>query len=214
MLSVDGLIAALPSGLFAAAFTLFGSPFTWLELIAFALSIAMVIANMRVWHGAWPLAIAASALYAVFFAQGKLYGEAALQLFFIVVSVWGWWCWWTARNPSDAALGVAATPRTEAITYIALFVAGTPAIALFLSSITDASLPWADAAPTVGSVIGQIMLARKRIENWLVWIAVNAFSVALFAYKGWWLTALLYAIFVGLSIQGWLSWRRLLVGKD
>jgi hypothetical protein len=67
VISLDGWIAALPSGLFAAAFSLWGSPFTWLELWAFALSVAMVLANMRVWHGAWPLAIAASALYGVFF---------------------------------------------------------------------------------------------------------------------------------------------------
>jgi nicotinamide mononucleotide transporter len=211
--SLDGLIAALPGGLFAAAFTLFGSPFTWLELAAFALSIAMVVANMRVWHGAWPLAIAASALYAVFFAQGKLYGEAALQLFFIAVSVWGWWCWWTARHAQQPSLGVAHTPRKEAIIYIALSLTCVPTFWLFLSKFTDSTVPLADSIPTVLSVIGQIMLARKRIENWLVWVVVNVLSVALFAYKGWWLTTLLYALFAVLSVQGWLSWRRLLVGK-
>jgi nicotinamide mononucleotide transporter len=68
-------------------------------------------------------------------------------------------------------------------------------------------VPYLDALPTAGSVAGQFLLGRKLIENWLVWLAVNLFSIGLFAVKGLWLTALLYALFALLSIAGWRAWR-------
>jgi nicotinamide mononucleotide transporter len=71
-------------------------------------------------------------------------------------------------------------------------------------------VPWWDAFPTVGSVIGQVMLGRKLIENWPVWIAVNGVGLTLFAVKGLWLTALLYAVFLVMSFFGWRAWTRLL----
>ena len=70
-------------------------------------------------------------------------------------------------------------------------------------------MPWLDALPTVGSVAGQILLGRKWVENWAVWVIVNLFSIGLFAYKGLWLTVLLYALFAGLSVVGWRAWQRL-----
>src|SRR6185436_20230880 len=78
---------------FAEAFSLWGSPTTWLEVVAFVLSVWMVLCNMRVDPTGWPLAIVSSLLYALLFAHSKLYGEASLQIFFAVVAGWGWWQW-------------------------------------------------------------------------------------------------------------------------
>jgi nicotinamide mononucleotide transporter len=77
-----------------------------------------------------------------------------------------------------------------------------------LSRFTDSDVPWLDAFPTAGSVIAQILLARKYVDTWWVWLGVNVGSVALFGYKDLWLTALLYLIFIGLSVQGLMRWRR------
>ena len=84
-----------------------------------------------------------------------------------------------------------------------------PATGLFLRYCTDTDVPWWDAFPTAGSVIGQWLLGRKHVENWAVWVGVNVVSVALFAYKGLWLTVLLYSVFIALSLQGWRAWGRL-----
>ena len=84
-----------------------------------------------------------------------------------------------------------------------------PALALFLDHRTDSDVPWFDAFPTAASVVGQWLLGRKYVENWGVWLLVNVVSVALFAYKGLWLTVLLYAVFAVLSVAGWRAWRRL-----
>lgn len=192
--------------LFAVAFTLWGSPVTWLEIVAFALSLAMVAANMRVHVVAWPLAIAASLLYGLLFAQSKLYGEASLQLFFVAVSLWGWWQWQRGKAPDGSQLHVRwLSPRQRWAAAMAT-LAAWPLLGLLLARATDSDVPYFDALPTVASVTGQLLLGRKFVENWLVWLGVNLVSVLLFAYKGLWLTALLYALFALLSVLGWRAW--------
>jgi nicotinamide mononucleotide transporter len=202
---IDALLAASRPAL-AAAFTLWGSPVTWLEIVAFGLSILMVLANFRVNAIAWPLAIIASLLYALLFADSKLYGEASLQLFFVAVSVWGWWQWLRGTGPDGQSLTVhVLTPKRRVIALLAT-LAAWPLLAFTLGRFTDSDVPWLDALPTVASITGQVLLARKLVENWPVWLAVNVVSVALFAYKGLWLTVLLYAVFAGLSLWGWRLW--------
>ena len=72
---------------------------------------------------------------------------------------------------------------------------------------TDSTVPFVDALATVGSITGTVLLGRKLLENWAVWLAVNLFSIGLFAIKGLWLTVLLYALFAALSVVGWRAWR-------
>jgi nicotinamide mononucleotide transporter len=200
------LLAARP--LLAAAFTLWGSPVTWLEIAAFVLAVAMVLANLRVNPVGWPLAIASSLLYALLFADSRLYGEATLQLFFVTVSIWGWWQWLRGTGSDGAALRVRwMDSRTRGLA-AALTLAAWPLVALLLRGQTDSDVPWLDALATVASVCGQILLGRKFVENWIVWVGVNVFSIGLFAYKSLWLTVLLYAVFALLAVAGWRTWQR------
>ena len=202
------LAAAAP--LFASAFVLWGAPVTWLEILAFGLAIAMVVCNIRVNVLGWPLAIASSLLYFLLFWKSRLYGDAALQIFFVVVAGWGWWQWLRGTDSAGQALRVrelGARGRWVALGALAI---AWPATGLFLRRFTDTDVPWWDAFPTAASVLGQWLLGRKYVENWPVWIAVNVVGVALFAYKGLWLTTLLYALFVAMSFAGWRAWRRLL----
>ena len=191
----------------APAFTLWGSPITWLEIVAVVLSIAMVWCNLRVNVTGWPLAIAASALYGVLFSASRLYGEATLQLLFIAVAFWGWWQWLRGRGGDGQPLRVHRMSKRQIVWITGLTLAAWPTLGLVLQLYTDSDVPYLDALPTAGSVAGQFLLGRKLIENWLVWLAVNVFSVGLFAIKDLWLTTLLYAVFALLSIAGWRAWR-------
>jgi len=191
----------------APAFVLWGSPITWLEIVAVVLSVAMVWCNLRVNVTAWPLAILASALYGVLFASSRLYGEAALQVLFVVVAFWGWWQWLGGRGGDGQALRVHRMSLRQIGWVAGLTLAAWPLLGLALHIHTDSDVPYLDALPTAGSVAGQFLLGRKLIENWLVWLAVNVFSVGLFAIKGLWLTALLYALFALLSVAGWRAWQ-------
>jgi nicotinamide mononucleotide transporter len=182
------------------------------ELAGALLGVAMVGCNMRVNPLGWPLAIASSALYLLVFWQARLYGDASLQLVFIVVALWGWWQWLRGHQADGSALAVrylGARARWLALGAMALL---WPATGWFLAHATDTDVPWWDAFPTAGSLIGQWLLGRQYVENWPTWVAVNVVGVALFAYKGLWLTAGLYALFALLALAGWRGWVRRAAG--
>jgi len=203
----DLVAAAAP--LFASAFVVAGAAITWLELLAFALALAMVLFNIRVNPIGWPLAIASSLLYFLLFWRSRLYGDASLQLFFVAVAGWGWWQWLRGTGAAGHALAVRRLGARGRIVALLALAMAWPAVALFLARFTDTDVPWWDAFPTAASVLGQWLLGRKYVENWPTWIVVNVVATALFAYKGLWLTVVLYAIFVVLSFVGWRAWQRL-----
>jgi nicotinamide mononucleotide transporter len=197
---------ALFEPLLAAAFTLLGSPVTWLEIAAFVLAVWMVLCNMRVHILAWPLAIASSLAYWLLFAHSRLYGEATLQLFFAAIAAWGWWQWRFGKQADGAALAVRYLGTRARWGLAAATLTAWPLLGLLLQRVTDTDVPFWDALPTAGSVAGQWLLGRQYVENWWVWIGVNVTSIALFAYKGLWLTVLLYALFAVMALAGWRAW--------
>jgi nicotinamide mononucleotide transporter len=193
------------------ALTLFGTPVTWLEIVAFFLAIANIVFNVREIHWAWPLTVIASMLYAWLFFASRLYGETGVNVFFAVSALWGWWQWLYGQRGQHAidnalrieALGHVGRAAT-ALVWCALWMICTQ----LLARLTDSDVAWADGFVTAGSVVGTALLGRKYIENWPVWLVVNAASVALFLYKNLLLTAVLYAIFFAMAIWGWRVWRR------
>lgn len=204
---MDSLLHVLQP-LFASAFTLWGAPVTRLEIVAFVLALAMVGFNIRVNPLGWPLAIVSSLLYFFLFWDSRLYGDASLQIFFALVALWGWWQWLRGTGEDGAALRVRSLGPRGRLACLAALALAWPAIGLFLKAFTDTDVPWWDAFPTAASLVGQWLLGRKYVENWPAWIVVNVVSVGLFAYKGLWLTVILYSLFVVLSVVGWRAWLR------
>ncbi|MFT3720221.1 nicotinamide riboside transporter PnuC [Pseudorhodoferax sp.] len=204
---VDAL-TALWAWLLGPAFTLWNTASSRLELLAVLLALAMVGFNIRERHWGWPLAIASSLLYLGLFSRHRLYGDAALQFFFACVALWGWLSWLRGRRADGSALRVSRLSARGCWMTVAACAVLWPATALFLRRFTDTDVPWWDAFPTAVSLVGQFLLGRKYVENWLVWLVVNTVSVGLFAYKGLWLTTLLYGLFIGLSWLGWQAWKR------
>lgn len=196
--------------LMASAFELAGAAVTWLELLAAALSLAMVWCNLRVNPVGWPLAIAASALYGLLFLHSRLYGEAGLQGVFIALALWGWWQWLRGTNAAGQPLRVRALSVRQRWALAAGTLAAWPLLGALLARMTDSDVPYLDALPTVGSVVGQVLLARKWLDNWPAWVAVNLISMGLFAVKGLWLTVALYGLFAALAVLGWRAWAALL----
>lgn len=208
---MDGLDAVLAAArpLLAPAFHFLGSPVTWLEVVAFVVAVVMVLANVRVNPVAWPLAVLSSLMYALLFADSRLYGEAALQFVFIGAAFWGWWQWRRGRGADGAPLRVHHLSRRGLALLAAATLAAWPLLGLLLDRATDSDVPYFDALPTVASLAAQLLLARKCVENWPLWVGVNVVSVALFAHKGLWLTVMLYALFAVLALLGWRAWLRL-----
>ncbi|WP_343528379.1 nicotinamide riboside transporter PnuC [Sphingomonas sp.] len=185
---------------------------TWLESIAFVLGIANVTLVVRrsLWN--YPVALVMVSLYGVLFWQERLYSDAALQLFFFVINLYGWLVWRRSVARAGEVMVETLSPSARAswlggIALASLLWGGGMVYA------TDAAMPFWDAANAVASVAAQILLARRRLENWLLWIAVDLSSIALYAVKGLMLTAILYVIFLGLSVWGYREWRRLAWGR-
>jgi nicotinamide mononucleotide transporter len=189
---------------FSVAFTLWDYSTSWIELIAVLLGLVMVLFTITERHWGWLFAILSSALYFLIFWQSRLYGDALLQLLFIALAAWGWWLW--LRGHALTPLRITQlTPRQQWLTtlvgMILWLITGR-----VLRDFTDTDVPWWDAFPTAFSLVGQYLLAHKRLENWWAWLAVNVVAVGLFAWKGLWLTSLLYVVFAVLSLVGWRTW--------
>lgn len=185
-----------------------GVPVSQLESLACVLSLWMVWLNLRVHAGAWPLAIASSLMYGALFARSRLYGEASLQLVFVALSLWGWWQWLRGPQASspDTGHGVGFLSVRGRAGALCVWLLLWPALGWLLSRFTDSDVPYWDALPTAGSLLGQWLLARKRVENWPCWLLVNLISMGLFAHKALWLTVILYGVFALLSVAGWRQW--------
>jgi nicotinamide mononucleotide transporter len=182
------------------------------EAAGFALAVLMVVCSIKELHWSWPLAIASSVLYFFVFQDSQLYGEAVLQIVFVVLALWGWWQWLRPSLLKSQGSDIQRmSPRAgwqTAITALALW----PLVAFFLQHLTDSDVPWWDGFVTALSLVGQYLLGRKYLENWLIWIVVNGVSIGLFAYKGLWLTVLLYVIFLVMSGIGWRTWLQKMKG--
>jgi nicotinamide mononucleotide transporter len=188
-------------------FTLSESAAALVEAAAFVLALGYVLLSIRQVVWGWPLMIASSVLYGVLFAAARLYGQTALQGVFVAIALWGWWQWRFGRK-DEQPLAVSALGLREQLWLTAAWVAASLASAAALGRLTDAAAPWLDAFTTIGSLIGQLLTARKYVEAWPAWIVVNGVSVVLFIQQQLLLTALLYAVFLVLSVVGWTTWRR------
>ena len=183
------------------------------ELAGFVLSLAMVYCNIKEIHWGWPLAILSSALYGLVFWNSQLYGEASLQVMFILTALWGWHQWRKGTqsvNPDVQTvfpLKISQLNSIELKQAAAVTLLAWPVMAYFLNRYTDSDVAIWDALVTTLSLLGQYLLAKKKIENWWVWLVVNIITVGLMLVKSLWLTALLYVLFAILSYIGLKAWR-------
>jgi nicotinamide mononucleotide transporter len=178
-----------------------------LEILSFILSVATVVLSIRQNHWSWLFAIVSSAMYGVVFYKSLLFGDMGLQVVFIIVSMWGWYQWLYGGAKHDA-LKVTRSTNDGWAWGIAAWLAGFVLLAMFLDRWTPTDVPYIDGFLTAGSLLGQVLLSRKKVENWIVWIVVDILYVGLYVYKGLMLTAILYAVFVVLAGLGLAAWYR------
>ena len=147
------------------------------------------------------------ALYAIAFYEVKRYADMGLQVVYAVLSVYGWYEW-LHGGENRTELHVTRTgPRLGALLAL-IAVAGSVLLGMLLHRATDAALPFMDSALSSTSLVAQWMMTRKKLENWLVWSAVDVLYVGMFIYKGLYLTSALYAVFLALAVRGYVEWRR------
>lgn len=178
----------------------------WTEVLGFATgALCVVLAGLRnVWT--YPLGIANNLVFIALFGATGLYAAAVLQLVYLGFGVHGWVHW--VRGIERERGYISRTPARQWPWLIGAGVVGTAAVWWVLTAFTDSQFALADAATTSASLVAQYLLNRKRIENWLVWIAVDIAFAALAFAAGLWITATLYLLFIGICAASWRAWRR------
>jgi nicotinamide mononucleotide transporter len=182
-------------------------PLRVVEAVATVFGAACVLLAVRQSPWTWPTGLVTVSLYLWIFAEVRLYSGAALQAVYVVLNAYGWWAWLRGGEQGGALALSSLVPGALARWALAA-AAGALALGFAMQRFTDADFPHADATVTSFSLVGQWLMARKRVENWLFWIFVNLLAVGLYAAKDLWLSSALYALFLALAIWGWISWRR------
>lgn len=185
-----------------------------LEALATLLGLINItlIVRRSVWN--YPFGLAMVTLYAWIFAQPdvRLYSDVGLQMFFFVVQLYGWWNWSQSEADSGEVQVLMLSPPNR-LAWLAVIAVATLAWGTLMHRYTSAALPWWDAFIAMTSVSAQLLMARRYLENWVLWIAVDAVAIGVYAAKGLMLTAILYTIFLIVSILGLFSWRKALAAE-
>lgn len=179
-----------------------------IEWIAAGLGLVNIALLVRrnVWN--YPFGMAMVALYGAVFWEARLYSEAGLQGFFFAAQGWGWWLWLRAGQGLNTPVPVRRLdPYARTVGAVAILAVGLNG-GWLLHRYTDAAAPYLDAPITVASIIAQVLLALRRVENWWLWIAIDVVSVGLYLWRGLYPTAGLYTAFLALAVLGLREWNR------
>jgi nicotinamide mononucleotide transporter len=169
-------------------------------------AVAIVLAGRNNVH-TWWTGVVGCVLFGLLFAQSRLYADVALQVFFVVTSLLGWWKW--LRGREGQALPVTHAGMASLLWVVPLGVGATAAYGAMLHHFTNAYAPFLDSAVLVFSIIGQVLMMQRRVENWSFWLLVNTIATPLYFSRGLHLTAVLYAGFWINALVSWRSWHKL-----
>lgn len=170
--------------------------------VLFGISYVIFIAcNKRI---GWVFAFLSTIIYSYLCSIAQLYIEASLQIFYVIMALYGWVKWSSLKKE----LPIIQLQLLSHIKYILLGCFAVIILGFLIGSFTDQASPYLDAFTTVFSLIATFMLARKVLENWLYWIVIDVSLISLYGSRGYTLTAVQYGLFSALAVFGWLKWRK------
>jgi nicotinamide mononucleotide transporter len=183
------------------------------EIVAAIFGVVSVFLSVRQNIWSWPTAIVNVGMYIVVFYRSKLYSDTGLQVVYVVLNFYGWYQWlYGGKNRTE--LAVARTGARLGGILIVIGLVSTALLGTFVAHNTDAALPYMDALTTSTSLVAQWMMTKKLLENWIIWVTVDVVYIGMYIYKDLHVTALLYAIFLVLSVMGYLQWKRTLSAPE
>ena len=182
----------------------------WVEIAGAVLSLLYLYLSIREKSALWIFGFISSLLYIFVFFESKLYADMSLNFYYLGVSIYGWINWHRKIGQfKDSGLHITRISGKEQIlSYLFGTIFVYLAYYLVLEFLTDSTIPVADSVVGALSVIATWMLARKKIENWLVWIVVDAFAAGLYLYKGLYPTTILFIIYTIMAVVGYYQWKK------
>ena len=158
----------------------------------------------------WPFGIITSSLYIFVCFRSGFYADMSLQIYYVAVSIYGWWFWIKGQNPGPeqhAEVPVTRLNLSGWLWSVGISLLLTYLIFLLLNNFTDSTVPLGDAFTTAFSIVATWLLARKILENWLFWIVIDLVSLALYIYKGLYPTSILFLIYTIIALAGYFQWK-------
>jgi nicotinamide mononucleotide transporter len=181
-------------------------PWLLAEAVGVVFGVAYVVLAIREDPWCWPAGMVSVLTYAAVFGHARLYGAAGLQVVYLAFSIYGWHAW-RHGGARGGRLVVSRVPARWAWGLAAGSSAGALGLGLLFARFTDDALPFLDGGTTAVSLAAQWMATRKWLESWLVWIAVDAVYVAMYASRRLHGTAALYLLFLAMAVLGYREWR-------
>ena len=185
----------------------------WLEASGLVFGLACVILLIRQNILTWPLGIAYVLVSLYIFYQAKLYADVILHVFFLWMNIYGWYYWIFGKD-DDIELPVTRESTGILVRLLLLSGAGILVCGLLFTIYTDAALPYWDSATTVLSFAAMWLTARKKIESWHLWLIVDVLATGIYIVKELYFYAILYGVYIGLAVAGFLAWRSSMTGAQ
>ncbi|MGV8094806.1 MAG: nicotinamide riboside transporter PnuC [Mangrovibacterium sp.] len=180
----------------------------YIEVLGAILGLIYIFLSIRQNIFTWPVGLLTSAFYIYVFFESKFYADMALQVYYVGVSVYGWYYWLKGNPGKEDELPVSQTPRKFWLPLSVISLALFLFIAYVLKRFTDSPIPFGDAFITAFSLTATWMLARKYIETWLIWIVVDIISTILYVAKDLWATVILFAVYTTMAAVGYYQWKK------
>ena len=184
----------------------------WVEIAGAVLSVIYLYLSIREKSALWIFGFISSLLYIFVFFESKLYADMSLSFYYLGVSIFGWITWQQKTTQlQDTKLHITRiSGKKQLLQYVLGTLIAYLAYYLILQYLTDSTSPAADSVVGALSVIATWMLAKKKIENWLIWIVVDAFAAGLYFYKELYPTAILFVIYTVMAVVGYKQWKKTL----
>lgn len=180
----------------------------WIEIVGAVLSLIYIFLSIKQKVSLWFFGIVSSMFYVVVFFQTKFYADMSLQFYYVFISIYGWINWKRGNQSTGYELPVGKTSMRLWLKMIAVTIVIYFIYYFVLIKFTDSTIPKADSLVGALSIIGTWMLARKLIENWLIWIVTDGLCIGLYVYKGLFPTVILFVIYTIMSVDGYWQWKK------
>ena len=157
----------------------------------------------------WPIGLISSAIYVYVFLKAGIYADMALQVYYVVISIYGWYYWSRKTTKhTNSEVKVKYTGKRSAFFLLLVTAALFIIIAFVLKNYTDSQIPFWDAFTTAASITATWMLAKKYIEHWIIWVLVDLVSSGLYVYKTLYFTVFLYLVYTVMAVVGYFQWKK------
>lgn len=182
-----------------------------LELIGTIVGLVYLWLEYRASIYLWAASVVMPAIYIFVYYDAGLYADFGINVYYLGAALYGWMIWrYGNREHNQDELPITHIPMPSCLGALVVFVVTFVAIAWLLICYTDSNVAWCDAFTTALSIIGMWMLARKYVEQWWVWMVVDAVCVGLYVYKDLYFTAMLYALYAIVAVFGWINWKKIM----